>query len=92
MYEAVQDLKEIGDCIQEEKKEIGWKKWIWSVWNAQVIQKHEQHDPEHKNKGLWVEITILEFCHLIVERKIISGINGGVWSRLFGVGFGRDRK
>ena len=58
-----------------------------------MIQKHEQYNPEHKNnKGLWVGITILEFCHLIVERKKISGINGGMWSRLLGVGFGRDRK
>ena len=36
-------------------------------------------------------ITILEFCHLIVERQKISGINGGMWGRLLGVGFGRDR-
>ena len=36
-------------------------------------------------------ITILEFCHLIVERKKISGINGRMWNRLLGVGFGRDR-
>ena len=93
MYEAVQDLNEIKECIREEKKEIGWKKWIWSVWDAQMIQKHEQYNPEHKsNKGLCVGITILEFCHLIVERQKISGINGGMWSRLLGVGFGRDRK
>ena len=39
-----------------------------------------------------MEIAILEFCHLIVERKKISGKNGGMWSRLLGVGFGRDRK
>ena len=68
------------------------EKWIWSVWDAQMIQKHEQYNAEHKIKGLQVGITILEFCHLIVERKKISGINGGMWSRLFGVGFGRDRK
>ena len=37
-------------------------------------------------------ITILEFYHLIVERKKISGIYGGMRSRLLGVGFGRDRK
>ena len=37
-------------------------------------------------------ITILEFCHLIVERKKTSEINGGMWIRLLGVGFGRDRK
>ena len=37
-------------------------------------------------------IAIFEFCHLIVERKKISGINGGMWGRLLGVGFGRDRK
>ena len=37
-------------------------------------------------------IAILEFCHLIVERKKISGINGGMWSRLLGVEFGRERK
>ena len=24
--------KRLGDCIREEKKEVGWKKWIWSVW------------------------------------------------------------
>ena len=36
-------------------------------------------------------ITILEFCQLIVERKKISGIKGGMWSRLLGVGLGRDR-
>ena len=36
-------------------------------------------------------ITILEFCHLLVERKKISRINGGMWSRLLAVGFGRDR-
>ena len=93
MYEAVQDLKENRECIWEEKKEIGWKKQIWSVWDAQMIQKHEQYNPEHKiNKGLWVGITILEFCHLIVERKKISGIKGGMWSRLLGEGFGRDKK
>ena len=92
MYETVQDLKEIRECIREVKKEIGWKKWIWSVWNANMIQKHEQYNPEHKIKGLQVGITILEFCHLIVERKKISGINGGMQSRLLGVGFGRDRK
>ena len=92
MYEAVQDLNEFRDCIWEEKKEIGWKKWIWSVWDAQMIQKHEQYNPEHKNKGLQVGITILELCQLIVERKKISGIIGGMWSRLLGVGFGRDRK
>ena len=40
----------------------------------------------------FVGITILEFCHLIVERKTISGINGGMRGRLLGVGFGRDRK
>ena len=39
-----------------------------------------------------MKITILEFCHLIVERKTISGINGRMRSRLLGVGFGRDRK
>ena len=55
-------------------------------------QKHEQYNPEHKNKGLWVGITILEFCQLIVEKKKISGIKGGMWGRLLGVGFGRDRK
>ena len=37
-------------------------------------------------------ITILEFCQLIVERKKISGINGGMRGRLLGVGLGRDRK
>ena len=37
-------------------------------------------------------ITILEFCHLIVERQKISGIIGGMRGRLLGVGFGRDRK
>ena len=37
-------------------------------------------------------IAILEFCHLIVERKKISGINRGMWSRLLGVGRERDRK
>ena len=37
-------------------------------------------------------ITILEFFQLIVERKKISGINGRMWSKLRGVGFGRDRK
>ena len=37
-------------------------------------------------------ITILEFFHLIVERKKISGINGGMRGRLLGVGLGRDRK
>ena len=37
-------------------------------------------------------IAILEFCHLIIERKKISVINGGMWSRLLGEGFGRDRK
>ena len=37
-------------------------------------------------------ITILEFCHLIVERKKISGIKGGMRGRLLGVGLGRDRK
>ena len=68
------------------------EKWIWSVWDVQMIQKHEQYNPEHKNKGLQVGITILEFCHLIVERKKISGIKGGMWSRLLGLGFGRDRK
>ena len=36
-------------------------------------------------------IAILEFCHLIVERKKISGINGSTRGRLLGVGFGRDR-
>ena len=40
----------------------------------------------------FVGITILEFCYLIVERKKISGIIGGMWSRLLGEGFGRDRK
>ena len=25
MYEAVHDLKEIRECIWEEKKEVGWK-------------------------------------------------------------------
>ena len=40
----------------------------------------------------FVGITIFEFCHLIVERQKISGINGGMLSRLLGVGFGRDRK
>ena len=69
------------------------EKWIWSILDAQMIQKHEQHNPElNNNKGLWVGITILEFCHLIVERKKISGINGGMRGRLLGVGFGRDRK
>ena len=34
MHEAVQDLKEIRECVGEEKKEFGWKKWIWSVWDA----------------------------------------------------------
>ena len=92
MHETVQDLNEIRKCIREGKKEFGWKKWIWSVWDAQMIQKHEQYNPEHKNKGLQVGITILEFCHLIVERKKISGINGGMRGRLLGVGFGRDRK
>ena len=52
MHETVQDLKEIRECVREEKKEIGWKKWIWSVWDAQMIYKHEQHHPEHKIKGL----------------------------------------
>ena len=37
-------------------------------------------------------ITILEFCQLIVDRKKISGRNGGMWGRLLGKGFGRDRK
>ena len=37
-------------------------------------------------------ITILEFCHLIVERKKTSEIKGDMWSKLLGVGFGRDRK
>ena len=37
-------------------------------------------------------IAILEFCHLIVERKKTSGIIGGMWSRLLGLGFGRDNK
>ena len=37
-------------------------------------------------------ITILEYCHLIVERQKISGIKGGMYGRLLGVGFGRDRK
>ena len=37
-------------------------------------------------------IAILEFCQLIVERQKISGINGGMWGRLLGKGFGRDRK
>ena len=37
-------------------------------------------------------ITILEFCQLIVERKKTSEIIGGIWSRLLGVGLGRDRK
>ena len=55
-------------------------------------QKHEQYNPEPKIKGLQVGITILEYCHLIVERKKINGIIGGLWSRLLGVGFGRDRK
>ena len=55
-------------------------------------QKYEQHNPEYKNKGLWMGITILEFCHLTVERKTISGINGRMRSRLLGVGLGRDRK
>ena len=50
MYETVQDLKEIRECIWEEKKEIGWKKWIWSVWDAQMIQKHEQCNPEDKKQ------------------------------------------
>ena len=68
------------------------EKWIWSVWDVQMIQKHEYYNPEHKNKGLQVGITILEFCQLIVERKKISGINGGMRGRLLGVGFGRDRK
>ena len=57
-----------------------------------MIYKHEQYNPEYNNKGLSVGITILEFCHLIVERKKISGINGGMRGRLLGVGFGRDRK
>ena len=52
------------------------EKWIWSVWDTKMIQKHEQYNPEHKNKGLQVGITILEFCYLIVERKKISGIIG----------------
>ena len=43
-------------------------------------------------KTLGVGITILEFCLLIIERKKISRIIGGVWSRLLGVGFGRNRK
>ena len=68
------------------------KKQIWSVWDVQMIQKHEQYNPEHKNKGLQVGITILEFCQLIVERQKISGIKGGMWGRLLGLGFGRDRK
>ena len=38
MYEAVQDLKEIRECVREERKEIGWKKWIWSVWDVQMIR------------------------------------------------------
>ena len=60
---------------------------------AEMIQKHEQCNPKHKsNKRLWMGITILEFCHLIVEKKKISGIKGGVWSKLLAVGFGRDRK
>ena len=67
------------------------EKWIWSVWCLND-QKHEQYNAEHENKGLWVGITILEFCHLIVERQKISGINGGMWGRLLGKGFGRDRK
>ena len=92
MYETVQGLKEIRECIWEEKKEVGWKKWIQSVWNAQMIQKHEQHNPEHKNKGLWLGITILEFCHLIVEKKENKWNKKGMWSRLLGVGFGRHRK
>ena len=37
-------------------------------------------------------ITILEFCHLIVEREKISGILGGMRSKLLGVGFGKHRK
>ena len=37
-------------------------------------------------------IPILVFCHLIVERKKIKRIRGGMWSKLLGVGFGRDRK
>ena len=52
MHETLQDLKQIRGCIWEEKKEIGWKKWIWSVWDVQMIQKHEYYNPEHNNKGL----------------------------------------
>ena len=37
-------------------------------------------------------ITILVFCHLIVERKKIGRMNRGMWSKLLGVGLGRDRK
>ena len=37
-------------------------------------------------------IPILEFCQLIVERKKIKRIRGGMWGRLLGVGFGRDGK
>ena len=33
-------------------KEGNWmEKWIWSVWDVQMIQKHEYYNPEHKNKG-----------------------------------------
>ena len=48
MYKAVQDVNECRECVREEMKEIGWKKWIWSVWDAKMIQKHEQYNPEHK--------------------------------------------
>ena len=34
VYEAVHDLKEIRECVREEKKEFGWKKWIWSMLDA----------------------------------------------------------
>ena len=39
-----------------------------------------------------MRITILVFCHLIIERKKIKRIRGGMWGRLLGVWFGRDKK
>ena len=80
----------LGNAFGKKRRKLDGK--VDLVWDANMIQKHEQYNPEHKNKGLWMGITILEFCQLIVERKKISGINGGMRGRLRGVGFGRDRK
>ena len=84
--------KRLGNVFGKEKRKLDGKSGFGVCGMFKWFRNTNNTIQNIKTTKDFVGITILEFCHLVVERKKISGIKGGMWNRLLGVGFGRDRK